>query len=83
MASFVRPLVARAQSQPKVARLGYLGFGSPAASAAAFVGTTRRARTWRWAIEARANSGRMKRLRCLDSEGALQYVIDGGTIPTI
>jgi putative tryptophan/tyrosine transport system substrate-binding protein len=28
------PLVARAQQQAKIARLGYLGFGAPAASAA-------------------------------------------------
>ena len=33
-ALFAWPLAARAQSQPKVARLGFLGFGSPAASAA-------------------------------------------------
>jgi len=33
-AFFVWPGAARAQSQPKVARLGYLGFGSSAASAA-------------------------------------------------
>jgi putative ABC transport system substrate-binding protein len=32
-ALFAWPLAARAQSQPKVARLGYLGFGSPVASA--------------------------------------------------
>ena len=32
-ALFTWPLAARAQSQPKVARLGYLGFGPPAASA--------------------------------------------------
>jgi putative ABC transport system substrate-binding protein len=32
-ALFAWPLAARAQSQPKVARLGYLGFGPPAASA--------------------------------------------------
>src|SRR5207249_10516400 len=30
---FAWPLVARAQQQPKIARLGYLGFGTPAASA--------------------------------------------------
>jgi len=32
-ALFAWPLVARAQQQPKIARLGYLGFGTPAASA--------------------------------------------------
>src|SRR5438552_8614040 len=32
-ALFAWPLVARAQEQPKIARLGYLGFGTPAASA--------------------------------------------------
>ena len=32
-ALFAWPLAARAQSQPKVARLGYLGFGSPVVSA--------------------------------------------------
>jgi len=32
-ALFMWPLVARAQQQPKIARLGYLGFGIPAASA--------------------------------------------------
>jgi len=31
-ALFAWPLVARAQQQPKIARLGYLGFGTPAAS---------------------------------------------------
>jgi putative ABC transport system substrate-binding protein len=33
MVLFAWPLVARAQQQGKIARLGYLGFGSPAASA--------------------------------------------------
>jgi hypothetical protein len=32
-ALFAWPLVARAQQQAKIARLGYLGFGTPAASA--------------------------------------------------
>ncbi len=32
-ALFAWPLIARAQQQPKIARLGYLGFGTPAASA--------------------------------------------------
>jgi putative ABC transport system substrate-binding protein len=32
-ALFAWPLVARAQQQPRIARLGYLGFGTPAASA--------------------------------------------------
>jgi putative ABC transport system substrate-binding protein len=32
-ALFAWPLVARAQQQPKIARLGYLGFGTPAAAA--------------------------------------------------
>ena len=31
-ALFAWPLIARAQQQPKIARLGYLGFGTPAAS---------------------------------------------------
>ena len=32
-ALFAWPLIARAQQQAKIARLGYLGFGTPSASA--------------------------------------------------